>query len=128
MPWLMKSYERNCTVRFRIEFSCTGCRRGGICRAKLQQILHNLLRPLRLLQNHAQVVARALRKVGILHQQVGETEDGGQRIVHLMRHAGNQLPYRRHFFGMDQFRSQDGGIGHVGHHHHNARHLPILAD
>ncbi len=68
---------------------------------KAQQILHDLLGALRFLQDDAQIFARRLRNRGIFHQQVGKPENRSERIIHFVRDAGNQLPYRRHFLGVD---------------------------
>ena len=63
---------------------------------KAEQILHDLLGALRLLQNHPQILARALRNFRILHQQVGKSQNGGERIVDFVGDAGDQLSDRRH--------------------------------
>ena len=68
-----------------------------------EQVLHDLLGTLRLLQDDAKVFAGSFGQVGIFHQQIGEAEDRRQRIVDFVGHAGNQLSDSRHFFGMDQF-------------------------
>ena len=57
---------------------------------KAEQVLHDLLGALRLLQNYAQVFARALGHFRIFHQQVGKSQNGRQRIVDLVGYAGNQ--------------------------------------
>src|SRR6266852_6055587 len=48
---------------------------------KAEEVLYDLLGALRLLQNHAQIAARAFGELGILHQEVGESKDRGERIV-----------------------------------------------
>ena len=57
--------------------------------SEAQQVLHDLLRALRLLQDDAQIFACAFRQLGVLHQQVCETQDRRERIVHFMGDAGN---------------------------------------
>ena len=67
-----------------------------------QQILHNLLGALRLLQNHPQIFARALRHLLVFHEQIGKTQNRGERIIHLVGDARDQLPDRRHFLRVHQ--------------------------
>ena len=67
---------------------------------KAEQVLHDLLGALRFLQNHAQVLAGGFRKFGILHQQIGKSENRGQRIIDFVGDAGDQLSDGRHFLGM----------------------------
>src|SRR5437764_10330613 len=62
-----------------------------------EKVLHDLLGPLRLLQDHAQVLAGCLRQFRIFHQQVGKTQNGRQGIVDLVGDTGNQLAYSSHF-------------------------------
>jgi len=38
------------------------------------------------------VLAGAFRQIGIFHQQVGETKNGGKRIADFMRCAESQAP------------------------------------
>ena len=87
---------------------------------KAQKILNDHPRALRFLQDHAQFFLGLVGNRRILEQQIGETHNRGQRIVHLVRDAGNELAQRRHFFRVHQFGLQVGGIGDVRHHHDNA--------
>src|SRR5208282_4233125 len=48
---------------------------------KAEQVLHDLLGALRFLENHAQLAASAFGDLGVFHQEVGESEDGGEGIV-----------------------------------------------
>ena len=89
---------------------------------KAEQVLHDLLGALRFLQNHAQIAARAFGDLGIFHQQVGESEDGGERIVDFVGDAGDQLSDGRHFFGVHQLGAQHRRIRDVGHDHDDAAH------
>ena len=57
---------------------------------------------------------------GIFEQQIGEPDDRRQRIIHFVRHAGDELSQRRHFFGVHQFCLQVGGVGDVRHHDDDA--------
>ena len=93
---------------------------------KTQQILHDLLRALRLLQNNLQILARIVGNRRIFQQQIRESQNRRQRIVHLVRHAGNQPPDRRHLLRVRQFRLQQHRIRDVGHHHHHAVHRALL--
>ncbi len=113
-------------VRRRIVFNCTGAALRRHLAGEAEQVLHDLLGALRLLQNHAHVFTGGLGQVGILHQQIGEAQNRGQRIVHFVSDAGNQLADRRHFFGVHQFVAQHGGIGNVGEHDHDAGHGSLL--
>src|SRR5713101_2553796 len=82
---------------------------------KAEQVLYDLLGALRLLQNHTQITARAFGELGIFHQEVGESEDGGEGIVDLVSDAGDQLSDGSHFLGVHELGSQYGGVGDVGH-------------
>src|SRR6516165_9350495 len=67
-----------------------------------EQVLHDLFGALRLLQDDAQVLAGALRYIGILEKQIGKAENRGKRVVDLMGDTGNQLAHGHHFLRMDQ--------------------------
>ena len=69
---------------------------------------------------------RVVRNRRIFEQQIGESHDRRQRIVHFVRHAGNELAERRHFFRVHQFRLQVGGVGDVRHHHDDAVDVALL--
>ena len=66
-----------------------------------KQILHNAVRPLRLLEHLPHIVGRTLLKARAF-QQLRIAEDCRQRVVQLMRHSRNQLADRRHFFALQQ--------------------------
>ena len=91
-----------------------------------QQILHDLLGPLRLLQNHTQIFVRRLRQIRILHQKIGKAEDGRERIIDFMGDAGNQLANGGHLFGMHQFVAKNSRIGDIGEHDDDAGHDSLL--
>src|SRR5208337_481460 len=94
---------------------------------KAEQVLHDLLGALRFLQNHAQIAAGAIGEFGVFHQEVGESEDGGEGIVDFVGDAGDQLSDGRHFLGVQQLGAQQGGVGDVGHDHHDAAHAAVFA-
>ncbi len=58
---------------------------------KAEQVLHDLLGALGFLQDHAHILAGRLGQIGILHQQVGKSQNRGQRVVHFMGDAGDQI-------------------------------------
>src|ERR1700687_983048 len=82
---------------------------------KAEQILYDLLGALRLLQNHTQIATRAFGELGIFHQEVGESEDGGEGIVDFVGDAGDQLSDGSHFLGVHELGAQYGRVGDVGH-------------
>jgi len=91
-----------------------------------QQVLNDLLGALGLLENHPQIFAGTFREVGIFEEQVGESQDRGEGIVHLMRYAGDQVANRSHLLGVYQFVAEDGGVGDVGEDDDNAGHESLL--
>ena len=93
---------------------------------KAEQILHDLLGALRFLQNHPQIAARAFGEFGIFHQEVGESEYGGQGIVDFVRDARDQLPDGCHFLRVHQLGAQHGGVGDVAHDHDDAADPAVL--
>ncbi len=90
---------------------------------KAQKVLHDFLCPLRLLQDYLQVFARALGNLRIFHQQVRESHDRGERIVYLVRHAGDELAHGSHLFCVHQFGLDHSGVGDVSHQDHDAGHV-----
>ena len=82
---------------------------------KAEQVLHNPLGALRFLENHAEIAAGALGEFGVFHQEIGESEDGGEGIVNFVGDAGDQLSNGRHFLGVHELGAQHGGVGDVGH-------------
>src|SRR6266700_1251952 len=84
---------------------------------KAQKVLHNFFGALRFFQNHLQIFARTSRDLRVLHQQVGKSHDGRQRVVHLMRNAGDKLAHRGHLLCMHQLGLDHGGVGNVCHQH-----------
>jgi hypothetical protein len=94
---------------------------------KAEQVLHDLLGALRFLQNHAQIAARAFRDLGIFHQQVGKSEDGGKGIVDFVGDAGDQLPNGSHFLGVHELGAQHGGVGDVAHDYYDAADAAVFA-
>src|ERR1035437_5345500 len=94
---------------------------------KAEQVLHDLFGALRFLQNHPQIAPRAFGKLGIFHQEVGESEDGREGIVDFVGDARDQLSDGRHFLGVYQLGAQHGGVGDVGHDHHDAAYPAVFA-
>src|SRR6266853_3674441 len=82
---------------------------------KAEEVLYDLLGALRLLQNHAQIAARAFGEFGIFHQEVRESEDRGEGIVDFVGDAGDQLSDGSHFLGVHELGSQYGGVGDISH-------------
>src|SRR5258708_15824130 len=93
---------------------------GRALPGKAEKVLHALFGALGLFQNHLQVFARASRNLRILHEQIRKTHDGGERVVHLVGHAGDKLAHRSHLLRVHQFGLDHGGIGNVRHQHHHA--------
>src|SRR6267143_2753464 len=93
---------------------------------KAQQVLHDLLGALRFLQDDAQILAGDFGDLGVFQQQVGEAKDSGEWVVDFVGYARHELSDRRHLLGMDQPGLQHGGIGDVGHDHHDAGHDALL--
>ena len=83
---------------------------------KAKQVLHNLLGALRFFEDDAQVGLGELGNVRMIDEQVGEAEDRRQRIVDLVRHAGDQLSDGGHLLGVHQLGLQHGRVGDIGHH------------
>src|SRR5208337_772388 len=94
---------------------------------KAEQVLHDLLGALRFLQNHPQIAARAFREFGVFHQEIGESEDGGEGIVDFVGDAGDQLSDGSHLLGVHQLGAQHSGVGDVGHHYDDAAHAAVFA-
>src|SRR5258708_9013712 len=94
---------------------------------KAEQVLHDLLGALRFLQNHTQISARALGALGAFHQEVGESEDGGEGIVDFVGDAGDQLSHGSHLLGVEQLGAQQGGIDDVHNYHDDPSKPPLFA-
>src|SRR5882762_817556 len=93
---------------------------------KAQQVLHDLLGALCFLQDDAQILAGDFGHLGVFQQQVGKAKDGGEGVVDFVGYARHQLSDGRHLLGMDQLGLEHGGIGDVGHDHHDAGHDALL--
>ncbi len=94
---------------------------------KAEQVLYDLLGALRLLQNHAQIAARAFGEFGVFHQEVGESKDRGEGVVDFVGDAGDQLSDSRHFLGVHELGSQDGGVGDIGHDYDDVADLAVFS-
>ena len=99
---------------------CSGWRCGGSWRAKLSRFCTICL----VRCASSRITCRSLRAllghVRVLHQQIGESHDGRERIVDLMRHAGNKLADGGHFFRVHQLGLDHGRVGDIGHQDHDA--------
>src|SRR5262249_28079298 len=91
-----------------------------------QEVLHDLLSPLCLLQDHTKIAANDLWKVFIVHQQVSKTQDSRKRIIDFVCYAGNQLAHSSHLFRMHEFCLQRRGISHVCHNNDYAADISLL--
>ena len=83
---------------------------------KAEQVLDDFFGALRFMKDDLQVLAGRRWHVRIFEQQVRKTENRGERIIDLMRDAGNQAPDGSHFFRVCEFRLQQHGVRDVGHH------------
>jgi len=104
-----------------------GAALGRHLAGKAEKVLHDLFGALRLLKDYSQIAARAFGQFGIFHQQVGESEDSGKRIVDLVGDAGDQISDGGHFLRVDQLGAQHGRVGDVGHDHDYAAHPALIA-
>ena len=106
--------------------SCTGLRCGGIWRAKLSRFCTICL----VRCASCRITRRSFRALsgtsGLSISRSANPRIAVKRIVHLVRDAGNQLADRRHLLRVHQLRLQHGGIGDVGHHHHDAGDVALL--
>ena len=78
------------------------------------------------LKNDAEIFAGGFRKVGIFEQQIGEPQDRSQRIIYFVGDAGDKLADSRHFFGVNKFAAEFGGVGDVRHDHDDAVDIVLL--
>src|SRR5207245_2657138 len=62
-----------------------------------QQVFHDVRGALRLLADHLQRLGERGWHFFRLGEEVAEPHDRGERVVQVVRHAGDQLTYRRHF-------------------------------
>ena len=69
-----------------------------------QQVAHDLGGALRLAEDGLEAAPRFLVDLrgGPLRQPLGPRQDRRERVVQLVRDAGNRLPERREFFGLQQ--------------------------
>ena len=90
-------------VRLTKSLICTASRWGGNLAGKTQQVLDDLLGSLRLVNDDLELAARGFGHLRLLRQQIGEAQDGRQRIVDLVRDSRNQLTDCGHLFRLHQF-------------------------
>ena len=87
-----------------------------------QQVAHDAARPLGLVVDDPEVLAGKVRVRLALQQQLGQAGDGGERVVQLVRHAGDELADRRHLVVLDELRLHDPLLRHVlDQHDHGSR-------
>ncbi len=86
---------------------------GRALASEREQIPHDARRALGLFVNHAQVIAVPRRRAGLLHEELGKTRDGGQGVVQLVGHAGDELPDGRELLRLEQLRFQRFLFGDV---------------
>ena len=67
-----------------------------------EQVAYDRRGALRFLTNHCQRLGQPRWHVGRLAQEVGKTDDGGERIVQVVRDARDELTDRRHLFRLQQ--------------------------
>src|SRR5262245_19272332 len=92
----------------------------GPLTCEAEQVLDDVFGALRFLQNDLQVFARVVRNLRIFQEQVGKTENGGERVVHFVCNAGNQAADGGHAFGVRELGLHQGGVGDVGHYYNDA--------
>ncbi len=95
---------------------------NGALAGETQQVLHDVFGALGLVQDDLEILAGVVGYRGILEQQVGEAKNGGERIIDLVGHAGNQAADGGHLFRMGEFGLEENGVGDVGHDDHDAVH------
>ena len=71
-----------------------------------QQVPHDGGGALGFLADHGQRLGQARRHVGRLGEQIAKAHDRGEGVVEVVRDARNQLPNRRHLFGLQQLLLQ----------------------
>ena len=84
-----------------------GPERGGAALMLLlpreaQQVLDDVRRALGLLPDDRERLAQGRRHVGHLAQEIGEADDRGERVVEVVRDAGDELADGGHFFRLDE--------------------------
>ena len=67
-----------------------------------EQVAYDRRGALRFLTNHRQRLGQPRWHVGRLAQEVGKADDGGERIVQVVRDARDELTDRRHLFRVQQ--------------------------
>ena len=78
-----------------------------------QKIPHDPAGALRLIEDDAQVLAGKLGVGRPLQQQLRQSRNRGQRIVELVRHAGDQLADGGHLVVLDDLGLEDALLGDV---------------
>src|SRR5689334_23627902 len=78
-----------------------------------QQILYDAAGATRFAVDRLRRRALIGREALLGEEQLGERGDTGQRVVELVRYAGNELPDRRHFLRLDELLLQHLLVGDV---------------
>ena len=78
-----------------------------------EEVAHDAAGPLGLVVDDPQVLARNVGMQLPLEQQLGQAGDGGQRVVELVGHAGDELADGRHLVVLDELRLHDALLGDV---------------
>ena len=86
-----------------------------------EQVAHDAARPIGLLVNDPEMLPLRVPDARPLLQELGESGDGGERVVEFVRDAGDQLPDGRQLLALDQLRLQRPLLGHVLDQHHDRR-------
>ena len=84
-----------------------------------QQILHDPGRALRLIANYGDRLAERRRHIGAFRQKLREPDDRCQRVVQVVRNAGNELADGRHLFRLHQLVLEAVALGLVVENQHN---------
>ncbi len=79
---------------------------GGHLARKTEQVPYQGFGAARLVADFCCGGARFVRDRGIVGEQIGKAEDGGERIINFMSRAGGELPERDQFFGLHDLRLQ----------------------
>src|SRR5208283_3861402 len=93
---------------------------SGTLPGKAEKALNDFLGALRFAKNDLQFLTSGSRNLGILEQQIGEAENGGEGIVDFVSDAGDQAANGGHFFGVGELGLQEDGVGNIGHDYDDA--------
>ena len=104
--------SRLASTRVRMRSICIGGARIRCEPVNTSRFLHDLRGAIRLLDRSAAArVGTGFGRRGHVDQQLEMPEHALQRVVHLVRDAGDELPERRQLLGLRQARAQRGALG-----------------